>query len=78
MGVTGPLQIEDLTTLLFKQCSIKGSTHNNRADLVEAIDLIATGKVKPRVEAYPFEKINDVRERVEAGQVRYRAAIDYS
>jgi len=78
MGMTGPIQFEDMTTLLFKQCSIKGSTHNSRGDLVEALDLVASGKVKPRIEAYPFEKINDVRERVTAGKVRYRAAIDFN
>ena len=77
MGVTGPLTFGDLTTLLFKQCSIRGATHNSRADLVEALDLIAAGKVTPRIEAYPFEKINDVRERVEQGSVRYRAAIEF-
>jgi D-arabinose 1-dehydrogenase-like Zn-dependent alcohol dehydrogenase len=76
MGVTGPLTINDMTTLLFKECSVRGSTHNSRGDLVDALDLIAAGKVKPRVETYPFEKINDVRLRVEEGKVRYRAAIE--
>ncbi|WP_371785591.1 alcohol dehydrogenase catalytic domain-containing protein [Streptosporangium subroseum] len=77
MGVTGPLRIEDMTTLLFKQCSIKGSTHNNRADLVEVLSLMAAGKVTPRVETYPFGEINEVLKRVEAGQVRYRAVIEH-
>jgi D-arabinose 1-dehydrogenase-like Zn-dependent alcohol dehydrogenase len=76
MGVTGPLLVEDLMTLLFRECSIKGSTHDNRGDLVEALELVASGKVTPRVEAYPFEKINDVRDRVEAGKVRYRAVLE--
>lgn len=76
MGVTGPLQIEDMTTLLFKQCSIKGSTHDNRGDLVEVLDLMAAGKVTPRIETYPMERINEVRERVEAGKVRYRAIVE--
>ncbi|MER6944260.1 alcohol dehydrogenase catalytic domain-containing protein [Nonomuraea sp. NPDC000554] len=75
MGVTGPLQIDDMMTLLFKQCSIKGSTHNNRADLVEVLQLMAAGKVKPRVELFPRAEINDVLKRVEAGQVRYRAVL---
>lgn len=76
MGVTGPLQIEDMTTLLFKQCSIKGSTHDNRGDLVEVLELMAAGKVTPRIETYPLEEINSVRERVEAGKVRYRAIVE--
>jgi D-arabinose 1-dehydrogenase-like Zn-dependent alcohol dehydrogenase len=75
MGVTGPLQITDMTTLLFKQCSVKGSTHNSRSDLVEVLQFMAAGKVKPRIEVFPLAEINDVRERVEAGKVRYRAIL---
>jgi D-arabinose 1-dehydrogenase-like Zn-dependent alcohol dehydrogenase len=77
MGVTGPLQINDMTTLLFKQCSVKGSTHNNRSDLVEVLQLMAAGKVKPRIETYPIAEINEVRKRVEASQVRYRAILQH-
>ena len=77
MGVTGPLHIEDMTTLLFKQCSVKGSTHNNRSDLVEVLQLMAAGRVRPRIETYPMAEINEVRKRVEAGQVRYRAILQH-
>ncbi|MFI6595788.1 alcohol dehydrogenase catalytic domain-containing protein [Nonomuraea sp. NPDC050536] len=75
MGVTGPLKIDDMMTLLFKQCSIKGSTHNNRSDLVEVLTLMASGKVRPVVETYAMDEVNDVLKRVEAGQVRYRAVL---
>jgi D-arabinose 1-dehydrogenase-like Zn-dependent alcohol dehydrogenase len=77
MGVTGPLQITDMTTLLFKQCSVKGSTHNNRSDLIEVLQFMAAGKVKPRTELFPISEINHVRERVEAGKVRYRAILQH-
>jgi D-arabinose 1-dehydrogenase-like Zn-dependent alcohol dehydrogenase len=77
MGVTGPLQITNMTTLLFKQCSVKGSTHNNRSDLVEVLQFMAAGKVKPRTELFPISEINHVRERVEAGKVRYRAILQH-
>ncbi|WP_214319692.1 alcohol dehydrogenase catalytic domain-containing protein [Nonomuraea sediminis] len=75
MGVTGPLKIDDMMTLLFKQCSIKGSTHNNRSDLVEVLTLMASGKVRPVVESYAMDEVNEVLKRVEAGQVRYRAVL---
>jgi D-arabinose 1-dehydrogenase-like Zn-dependent alcohol dehydrogenase len=76
MGVTdGPLMIDDLTKLLFQQCSIKGSTHNNRADLVEALDLVARGKVTPIIETYPLSQINAALERVESGKIRFRAVV---
>lgn len=76
MGVTGPLQIDDMATLLFKQCSVRGSTHTSRGDLVDALDLIAAGAVVPRIETYPLEQVNDVRQRVEDGKVRYRAVLE--
>lgn len=76
MGVPdGPLAIEDIATLLFKQCSIKGSTHNDRSDLVEALDLVATGKVTPIVETYPLDRVHDAFERVESGRVRFRSVL---
>lgn len=77
MGVTGPLQITDMTTLLFKQCSVKGSTHNNRGDLVEVLHFMAAGKVKPCIEVFPLAEVNNVRQRVEAGKVRYRAVLQH-
>lgn len=76
VGITGPLHFDDTTTLLFKQCSIKGATHDNRGDLVEVLDLMAAGKVTPRIETYPLEQVNSVRDRVEAGKVRYRAIVE--
>ncbi len=76
MGVTdGPLVIDDLTKLIFQQCSIKGSTHNNRADLVEALNLVAQGKVRPIIETYPLSQINTALELVKSGKVRFRAVV---
>jgi D-arabinose 1-dehydrogenase-like Zn-dependent alcohol dehydrogenase len=79
MGVPdGPLVVEDTGTLLFKQCSIKGSTHNDRADLVEALDLVAAGRVTPIVETYPLDQVHDAFARVESGKVRYRGVLQMS
>ena len=38
---------------------------------------VASGKVKPRIETYPLEKANEVRERLVAGKVRYRAVLTH-
>ncbi len=43
--------------------------------LVDALDLATRGKVKAWVELYPLEQVNEVRERLEAGEVRYRAVL---
>jgi D-arabinose 1-dehydrogenase-like Zn-dependent alcohol dehydrogenase len=76
MGVTpdGPLTI-DTMTLLLGQRQIRGSSQDERSDLVEALALVAAGKVKPRLETYPITKVNEVRERLSSGKVRYRAVL---
>jgi D-arabinose 1-dehydrogenase-like Zn-dependent alcohol dehydrogenase len=72
----GPIQADPLH-FLSNQVRLIGSKQNHRRDLVEALDLAASGKVKPRIEVYPLDKINDVRDRLEAGKVRYRAVIKH-
>lgn len=77
MGVTAPLTLNPMEFML-KQCRVIGSTQNERRDLVEALELVAAKKVKPVIETYPFEKFNDVRERLATGKVRYRAVLQLS
>jgi D-arabinose 1-dehydrogenase-like Zn-dependent alcohol dehydrogenase len=75
MGVGGePLSIDPMS-LLFRQASVKGSTQNRRSDLVEALALVADGKVKPRLEVYDLADINKVMNRVADGKVRFRAVL---
>ena len=73
-ALDGPIQA-DAMFFLSRQVRLVGSTQNDRRDLVEALDLAATGKVKPQIETYPLEKANDVRDRLAAGKVRYRAVL---
>ncbi len=78
MGVCPePIQINSMN-LLTTQTKLIGSTQNDRKDLVEALNLVAQGKVKPVIESHPFDKINEVRERLSAGKVRYRAVFSLS
>jgi D-arabinose 1-dehydrogenase-like Zn-dependent alcohol dehydrogenase len=37
-----------------------------------------SGKVKPILDVYPLAQVNEVRARLEAGQVRYRGALTYN
>lgn len=75
MGVGGdPLTIDPMA-LLFRQASVKGSSQNRRSDLVEALALVASGKVKPRLELYQLGDINKAMSRVAEGQVRFRAVL---
>lgn len=65
----------DPVQMLFKQTSIIGSAQNDPADLVDILGLVATGKVKPRLETYKLDEINRVLHRLAEGKVRHRAVL---
>ena len=73
-ALDGPIQADSMH-FLGRQIRLIGSMQNERRDLVEALELAAAKKVKPMVEVYPFEKINEARDRLAEGKVRYRAVI---
>ncbi len=78
MGIVdGPVQLP-LMPMILNQFRVIGSTQNQRRDLVEALDLAAAGKVKPVLEMYPIHRVNEVRERLEAGKVRFRAVLTHT
>jgi len=54
-----------------------GATHNGLNYLTEALDLVAAGKVTPMVEVFPAEQVADAVDRVERGDVRFRAVVTY-
>ncbi len=70
----GPIAA-DSALFLSRQIRLVGSMQNERRDLVEALDMVASGKVKPALEIYPLARINDAKERLETGKVRYRAVL---
>ena len=78
MGLTdGPLSIDPMV-LMFGQRQLRGSSQDERSDLFEALNLVASGKVSPRIETYPLTSVNEVRERLAAGKVRYRAVLQHA
>jgi D-arabinose 1-dehydrogenase-like Zn-dependent alcohol dehydrogenase len=78
MGVPdGALSINP-QTLMWGQRQLRGSSQDERADLYEALALTAAGKVKPMIELYPLARANEARERLQAGQVRYRAVLQHA
>ena len=42
--------------------------------VIDILNLVAAGKVKPKLEIYKFDEINSVLARLTEGRVRYRAA----
>jgi len=79
MGVTtdGPIALDPMS-VLFGQRQLRGSSQDERGDLIEALELVAAGKVKPILETYPITKVNEVRERLAQGKVRYRAVLSHT
>lgn len=69
-----PLQIP-AEPLIMKRCKIVGSTQNGSEYLYEALDYVAKGKVKVITETYSLDEITRAYERVENGEVRFRAVI---
>ena len=65
----------DPIQMLFKQTSIIGSAHNDPADIIDILKLVADGKVKPKLETYSIDEINRVLVRLAEGKVRHRAVV---
>lgn len=73
----GPIAIDPMA-LMFGQRQLRGSSQDERSDLSEALALVARGKVKPVIETYPLDRVNEARERLEHGKVRYRAVLQHA
>jgi alcohol dehydrogenase len=61
--------------LILKRIKIIGSQQNVREYLYEALALAASGKVRVVTETYRLDEIGKAYERVEKGQVRFRAVV---
>src|SRR6516225_5350835 len=61
--------------LIMKRIKIIGSQQNGREYLHEALALAARGKVRVVTETYRLDEIGKAYERVEKGQVRFRAVV---
>ena len=70
----GPVVL-DCNDMLYTHARVIAVTPSDRRDLVDALAMVADGRVKPIVETYALEDHNRVRERLEAGRVRYRAVL---
>ena len=67
-----PFSIGDL---IMRRIRVLGSQQNSREYLYEALQWVAKGKVKVFAETYSLAEIGRAYDRVEAGQVRFRAVI---
>ena len=69
-----PLVVPPLD-LIMKRIKIIGSQQNGREYLYEALAIAASGKVRVVTETYELDEIGKAYERVEKGQVRFRAVV---
>lgn len=61
--------------LIMKRIRIIGSQQNNREHLLEALQMVANGKVKVHTETFAFADVQHAYDRVSDGKVRYRAVL---
>jgi D-arabinose 1-dehydrogenase-like Zn-dependent alcohol dehydrogenase len=54
-----------------------GATHNGLHHLTEAFDLVASGSVIPMIEVFPKDRVAEAVEKVDKGEVRFRAVVTY-
>jgi dehydrogenase len=74
MGVDAkPLSVP--TSIMWVRGRIIGSSQNDPAHLYEALQLVASGKVRVVTETYRLEEIGRAYDRVAEGKVRYRAVV---
>ena len=76
MGVPdGPLMIEPRDADVGTAPAARQHAGRARPISTRRCRSTAAGKVKPKIELYPLARVNEVRERLDAGKVRYRAVL---
>lgn len=61
--------------LLLKQIVITSNATGGRGRIVDMLAFAAEHKIKPIVEVFPFDQINEAMQKVESSSVRFRAVL---
>jgi alcohol dehydrogenase/propanol-preferring alcohol dehydrogenase len=77
MGLAEDEMILPALPLTTHSHQIIGSAHNGLEYLAEALDIVARGQVKPMVELFPLDRVNDAYQRAAAGEVRFKAVVTF-
>lgn len=64
-------------SLVSNSHQVVGSAHNGLEYLVEALDFVARGEVKPMIEVFPKERVAEAHDRVANNDVRFKAVVTY-
>ncbi|MET0656759.1 MAG: alcohol dehydrogenase catalytic domain-containing protein [Steroidobacteraceae bacterium] len=63
--------------LVSNSYQVIGSAHNGLEYLVEALDIVARGAVRPMVEVFPKERVAEAYQKAASGTVRFKAVVTY-
>lgn len=66
----------DPRSFILGQQRIVGMNIGSRQDLRELLQLAVRHNIRPRVEVYPLEEVNQVHQRLRDNEVRFRAVLD--
>ncbi|WP_268958556.1 zinc-binding dehydrogenase [Nonomuraea aridisoli] len=75
MGLAEDEMILPALPLTTNSYQVIGSAHNGMEYLAEALDIVARGQVKPMVELFPLERVNDAYRKAAAGEARFKAVV---
>ena len=77
-GAGGPegLVIDNMQ-LLFNGLQVRGSSHNGKEYLVQALQMVANGKIKPVVEVFGVKDIEQAAQRATGGKARGRVVVKW-
>jgi 2-desacetyl-2-hydroxyethyl bacteriochlorophyllide A dehydrogenase len=73
-ALDGPITFQSFE-LMFPPRAVIGGTQGDRRDLVDLLALLQQKRIKPMLELYTLDQVNEVIARQEAGKVRYRAVM---
>lgn len=64
-----------LPMFIGKQLRVIGSFFGSRDDLAAVLQLAGEHEIRPQIESYPLEQVNEVHARLRANEVRFRAVL---
>ena len=76
MGIDSkPFEFSNMT-LIHNQAKIIGSTQNHKSDLIDILELTASGLIKPMVETFSFNQCQEAFNLLKDNKLRFRAVIE--
>jgi len=60
-----------------KRLSISANPGGSRKMMREMLRIAAKHKIKPKIETFTFDKVNEAIKKVKSNKIRYRAVLTY-